>query len=195
MTKYFIWILLKSIKNFKIHFLALLSKCREKIKLQEIISMESKFFSLGHSETGTALKIIRILFGLVCIAIAIFWLIFNIRSVKADRTLWITVLFLSGFGIYQVWAGLGRAIKFIQIGSDKIMLKKNSLLPVKEMASSEIKKIEIFPLNLIFYFRQGGKTVLRFGTAFIDNIEPIKGEIEEFASKNNIDLETVSEEI
>ena len=56
--------------------------------------------------------------------------------------------------------------------SDKIILKKNSLLPVKEMASSEIKKIEIFPLNLIFYFHKGGKTVLRFGTTYTDNIEP-----------------------
>jgi hypothetical protein len=157
--------------------------------------METKYFSLGQAETGTVLKIIRILFGLVCVAIAIFWMIFNIRSVKADRTLWITVLFLSGFGFYQVWAGFGRAGRFIQIGSDKIMLKKNSLLPVKEMSSSEIRRIEIFPLNLIFYSNKGGKTVLRFGTMFTDNIEPIKDKIEEFASQNNIDLEIVEEEI
>jgi hypothetical protein len=157
--------------------------------------METKYFSLGQAETGTALKIIRILFGLVCVAIAIFWMIFNIRAVKADRTLWITVMFLSGFGFYQVWAGLGRASRFIQIGSDKIILKKNSLLPVKEMSPSEIRKIEVFPLNLIFYSNNGGKTVLRFGTTFTDNIEPIKDKIEEFASKNNIDLEIVEEEI
>ena len=90
-----------------------------------------------------------------------FWMIFNIRSVKADSSLWITVLFLSGFGLYQIWAGLGRTSRFIQIGPDKIILKKNSLLPAKEMASSAIKKIEVFPLNLIFYFHNGGKTVFK----------------------------------
>jgi hypothetical protein len=122
-------------------------------------------------------------------------MIFNIRSVKADRILWITVLFLSGFGLYQVWAGLGRASRFIQISSDKIILKKNSLLPLKGMASSEIKKIEVFPLNLIFYFQKGGKIILRFGTSYTDNIVPIKDGIEEFAAINNIDIKTITEDI
>jgi hypothetical protein len=157
--------------------------------------METKFFSLGPTESSTLIKIIRIIFGSVCIAIAIFWMIYNVRSVKTDRRLWITVLFLSGFGFYQVWAGLGRASRFIQISSDKIILKKNSLLPVREMAASEIKKIEIFPLNLIFYFHKGGKIVLRFGTTFTDNIEQIKNGIEEFASVNNTQLETMTEEL
>ena len=157
--------------------------------------METKYFSLGPSENSAFVKVIRILFGLVCIAIAFFWLIFNIRSVKTDNTLWITVLFLSGFGFYQVWAGLGRTTRFIQIGSDKIILKKNSLLPLKEMASSEINKIEVFPLNLIFHFHRGGKTILRFGTAFTDNIDPIKSGIEEFSAVNNIAIEEITEEI
>jgi len=157
--------------------------------------METKYFSLGHSENSSVIKILRIIFGLVCIAIALFWLIFNIRSVKAEHNLWITVIFLSGFGFYQIWAGIGKASRFIQISSDKILLKLNSLLPHREVASLEIKKIEVFPLNLIFYFQKGGKTVLRFGTTYTDNIELIKNEIEEFATINNINLEIISEDI
>jgi len=157
--------------------------------------METKYYSLGHSENSTAIKIIRILFGLVCIAIALFCMIFNIKSVKADNAPGVTVLFLSGIGFYMIWAGLGKTSRFIEIGSDKIILKKNSLLPRKEMESSEIKKIEVFPLNLIFYFHRGGKTVLRFGTTYTDNIEPIKYGIDEFAVNNNIDLETVTENL
>jgi hypothetical protein len=157
--------------------------------------METKYFSLSYGETSRLVKIIRILFGLVCIVIALFWLIFNIRSVKPDRNLWITVLFLSGFGLYQVWSGLGRATRFISISKDIIVLKKNSLLPLKKMASFEIKKIEVFPLNLIFYFHSGGKTVLRFGTTYTDLIGPVKNVIEEFATINNIDFETITEEI
>jgi hypothetical protein len=157
--------------------------------------METKHFSLGPSETNTILKIIRVLFGLVCIAIAIFWIIFNIRSVTTDRTLWITVLFLTGFGLYQIWAGLGRTLRYIQIEEDRIFLKKNSLLPVTEIKSADIKKIEVFPLNLIFYLHNGRKTNLRFGTTYTDNIEPVKEQIEVFASLNSIDLELVAEEI
>ncbi|MBK8882477.1 MAG: hypothetical protein IPN67_08875 [Bacteroidales bacterium] len=157
--------------------------------------METKYFSLGASETNTIIKIIRILFGLVCIAIAVFWIIFNIRAAGAERSVWITVVFLSGFGLYQIWAGLGRAERFIRIASDRIILKKNSFLPVKEISGAELKKIEVYPLNLIFYFHNEGKTILRFGTTFTDNIDPVKNEIEKFASLNKIEIETIREEI
>ena len=157
--------------------------------------MNTEYFSLGPAENSSPVKVIRILFGLVCIAIAIFWLIFNIRSVSADRMLWITVLFLTGFGIYQIYAGAGRAKRFIEVSSDKIVLRKNSLLPRRVMAATEIKKIEVFPLNLIFYFHNGGKTVLRFGTTYNDIIDPVKEAVEQFAGLHNISLENILEEI
>ena len=173
----------------------MVAKRREKYKLHEIKHMETKYFSLGSVENSSAIKIIRSIFGLACIAISIFWLKFNISSAKADNSLWITVSFLSGFGLYQIMAGLGRTSRFIQIGPDKIILKKNAVLPAKEMVSSSIKKIEVFPLNLIFYIHNGRKIVLRFGTDYIDIIEPIKNEIEEFATTNSIDIEILAEDI
>jgi len=50
-------------------------------------------------------------------------------------------------------------------------------------------------LNLVIYFNKGGKTILRFGTTFTDNIEPIKSGLEDFASLNNIDYEIITEEL
>ena len=157
--------------------------------------METKYFSLGTGESNKLVNIIRLIFGVVCIAIAMLWMIFNIRSFKSDGTLWITIVFLTGFGFYQIWAGLGRAIRFIEIDQDKIILKKNSLLPFKELKAGEIKKIEVFPLSLIIYLHGDRKTILRFGTTYTDNIDPIKCEIEQFASGNNICLEIKREEI
>jgi hypothetical protein len=157
--------------------------------------MNTEYFSLGPLENSTAIKVIRILFGLVCIAIACFWLIFNVRSLKADSMLWITVLFLTGFGLYQIWAGAGRAKRFIEVGNGKIVLRKNSLLPKREMAATEIKKIEVFPLNLIFYFHKGGRTVLRFGTTYTDIIDPVKEAVERFADLHDISLDNIREDI
>ena len=95
--------------------------------------METKYFSLSSDENNRLVKIIQVIFGIVCFAVAIFWLIFNIGSLKADSTLWITILFLSGFGFYQIWSGLGKATRYIKIGTDKIWLKKNIMLPVVEL--------------------------------------------------------------
>jgi hypothetical protein len=157
--------------------------------------METKYFSLGTFENNKLVKIIRLIFGVVCIIIAINWIIFNIKSYKGAGTLWITIVFLTGFGFYQIWSGLGLAIRFIEIDRDKIILKKNSLLPGKELKAADIKKIEVFPLSLIIYLQPDRKTILRFGTTYIDNIDPIKNEIEQFASGNNIYLEIKKEEI
>ena len=157
--------------------------------------MGKKYFALSSVENNKVVKIIQVVFGLVCLVIAIFWLIFNIRAMKADGTLWITIIFLSGFGLYQVWAGLGKAIRFIEIDSDKIRLKKTVLLPVVELAAEDIHKIEIFPFNLIIYLKAKKRIILRFSTTFYETSEKVKDEILRFAELNAINAEFVEEKI
>ena len=157
--------------------------------------MEIKYFSLDTIENNRLVKIIRILFGVVCIVVAIYWFFFNIKSLKADWTLWITIIFLLGFGFYQIWSGMGRATRFIEIASDYIRLKKNPILPPIEMRTGEIEKIELFPLNLIFFLKSKKRILLRFGTTYYEINEKIKDEILSFAESNNIPLEIVEEKI
>jgi hypothetical protein len=157
--------------------------------------MGKKYFALSSVENNKVVKIIQVVFGLVCLIIAIFWLIFNIRAMKADGTLWITIIFLTGFGLYQVWAGLGKAIRFIEIDSDKIRLKKTILLPVVELSAEDIEKIDIFPLNLIIYLKAKKKIILRFSTTYYETSEKVKDEILRFAELNAINAEFVEEKI
>jgi len=157
--------------------------------------METKYFSFSSVENNKLVKIIQIVFGIVCIAIAIFWLIFNIRSLKADGTLWITIIFLSGFGFYQVWAGLGKATKFIEISSDKIRLKKSVILPAIEINAGEIQKIEIFPFNLIFFLKTKKRITLRFSSTYHETNEKVKDEILGFAQLNSISAEIKEEKL
>jgi hypothetical protein len=157
--------------------------------------MEMKYFSLGSVENSRLVRIIQIIFGVICFAVAIFWLIFNARSLKADGTLWITIIFLSGFGFYQIWSGLGFATRFIEINSDKIRLKKNIILPVLDIPAVDIQKIELFPFNLIFYLKTKKRILLRFGTTYHDTNEKIKDEILIFSELNSINLELKEEKI
>jgi len=157
--------------------------------------MGKQYFSLELNENNKVTKIIRILFGVVCVAVSIFWLIFNIKSLKSDGTLWITIIFLSGFGFYQIWAGLGYATKFIEIGSDYIRLKKSAMLPATLISAGDIEKIELFPLNVIFFLKSRQKTLLRFGTTYPERMELTKDALIEFASSNNINLELISEQL
>jgi hypothetical protein len=157
--------------------------------------MEFKYFSLGSTENSRIVKIIRIVFGIVCIGVAGYWFGFNIRLLKADGTLWITILFLLGFGLFQIWTGLGYANRFIKIGNNNIHLKKNPILPMVEMSAGEIEKIELFPLNLIFFMKSKKRILLRFGTTYYETNEEIKDEILSFAEANSIPLEIIEEKL
>ena len=157
--------------------------------------MEKKYFALSSSDNNKIVKIIQVVFGFVCLAVAGFWLFFNIRAMKSDKTLWITILFLSGFGFYQIWTGLGKAIRFIEISMEKISIKKTILLPPVILLPENIEKIEIYPLNLIFFLHSKKKMFLRFGTTYQDLNEQIKDEIILFAEKNSIQAEFVEEKL
>jgi uncharacterized membrane protein len=157
--------------------------------------MEKKYFLLSSTENSKLVKIIQIVFGIICIAVAVFWLIFNVKSIKADKMLWITILFLTGFGVYQIWAGLGLATRFIEISSEKIRLKKSIFLPESVLASRNIQKIELFPLNLIFFLKSQKKILLRFGTSYQETNEQIKDEILAFADLNSIEVEIKEEKL
>ncbi len=157
--------------------------------------MEKKYFSLSTVENSKLVKTIQIVFGIICFAVAIFWLIFNIRLLKADGTLWITIIFLSGFGFYQIWSGMGRAIRFIEIRSDKILLKKNIIFPSIEISAGEIEKIELYPMNLIFFLKPKKKVLLRFGSTYYATNELIKDEIIGFAESNKISFEIMEEKL
>lgn len=157
--------------------------------------MEKRYFSLEIREDNRLTKIFRIILGLLCCAIAIFWVIYNFTSVKADGTQWITVAFLIAFGVFQIYAGFGLATKFIEFSTNNIRLKKNSIIPKIDISADQIERIELFPLKVQFFLRPGKKILLRFGISDPEKIELIKGEIVSFADSNNLTLEINTEEI
>jgi hypothetical protein len=151
--------------------------------------MGKRYFSLEIRDDNRLTKIFRVIFGLLCCIIAIFWVIYNFRSVKEIESLWITVAFLLSFGVFQIYAGFGLAVKFIELSTSNIRLKKNSLLPAIDFSPDNIYKIELSPLKVEFFIKQGKKILLRFGISNPEKIELIKTEIISFANSNNLALE------
>ena len=157
--------------------------------------MVKKYYALSSVENNKLVKIIQIVFGIVCVTVAVFWLVYNVRSLKTDGTLWVTIIFLTGFGFYQVWSGLGKAIRFIEISEELIRLKKTILLPPVDIHAGEIQKIELYPFNLFFFLKSKKKIILRFGASYQETNEDIKDDIMVFCDKNSIELEIVEEKL
>jgi hypothetical protein len=162
-------------------------------KLQQRDFMETKHYSLELRENNTLVKIFRIIFGIACLGVAIFWVFFNIKAIKSDNTLWVTVIFLTGFAVYLIRSGLGYGHRFIDIENSKISFRKNSFLKKAEYNSTEIKKIGFYPLKVEFNIRSGKMDLLRFGVSDIDKVEMIKDDLMKFAAKNEIETELINE--
>jgi hypothetical protein len=157
--------------------------------------MEKNYFSLETVENTRLTRIFQLIFGIICVGIAVFWMIFKFSQMRTENTSWITIIFIAGFGIYEIWAGLGKAVKFIETSHEKILLRKSPVLPSVEIRPGDIEKIELFPLNVVFLKKTGKKISLRFGVTYPELIETIKVEITEFATLHNIPVEIKKEEL
>lgn len=157
--------------------------------------MESDYFSLEVNKSNKLTRIFQLVFGIICAVVALIWLISNIKSLKSNGTLVITIIFLLGFAYYQINSGIGRGEKFIEISQSTIKLKKNSIFPAQELSAAGIEKIEAFPLNVVFFLRSGKTVFLRFGTTYTDIINPARKSIRTFCEENNIPLEFKNEEL
>jgi hypothetical protein len=157
--------------------------------------MEPKIYFLDSEETNKIIKILKVLFGILCLVIAGFWIYINMNAIKSDSSIWITILFLSGFGIYQILSGSGKTRSYIELNTGNIRLKKNALLLPKTINATDLKKIELFPLNIVFIFNTDEKTTLRFGTTYQITNEQITDELLTFAERNNIPLEVIEDKL
>ena len=157
--------------------------------------MEKQTFLLGNAEDTKIVKILRIALGAACIIVAVSWIFFSINSETLNRNLWITIAFLTAFGSYQIWAGLGKSTRFITFDNESILVKKDSLLSPVTIKASDISKIDIYPLSVIFLRKSDKKFLLRLGSVNYETNEKIIDELVKFAGDNGIEHEIIEEEI
>ncbi|MDR2887834.1 MAG: hypothetical protein LBV26_07550 [Bacteroidales bacterium] len=157
--------------------------------------MDTNRFQLGNSDTSRFVNILKVFFGGACIAVGIYLAVCGAGDLGNTGSAWITVMFMLGFGFYEIWSGLGKAERYIEIGCTFVRLKKNIFLPAAHIEVSEIDRICIFPLKVSFYLKKGTKVVLRFGTTYIETNEKIIDAIARLAEHYSICLECRDEEI
>lgn len=157
--------------------------------------MEQKYYLSGSNDDTRFVRIVKIIFGFACIAMAVYWTVFNLRSEGGGKAMWVTIIFISAFGMYQVWSGLGKTIRFIILGSDFIRLKQYSLQQPLTFQASELRNIEIHPLSIVFIFKSGKKTILRLGAINYETNEEIASSIAAFSESNSIPFEVKEEKI
>lgn len=157
--------------------------------------MTDKYFSLDYHENPKLVKISQLVFGVICVAATLYYIISTLKAEQSTLAIWVAIVFLCLFGIYQIMAGLGKTQKYIKIARGRISFKQHSTFPVTGIESSGIEKIEFHPLSIIFYLKRGKRFKFRFGISYPEIIDPVKQEVISFANTNEIPFEVIEDEI
>lgn len=149
--------------------------------------MEYKKYSLDMHLNTKAGRISRIILGIVCLAIAI-WFVLSIAGTRASTgSAWIAVIFLFLFALWMTGSGLGYTERYIIIGENMIRLRTKPFQSPVNIAVSDLNHVEFKPLRINFGI--GMKTLtLRLGAYFPGQSETIMEAVEAFCRRNGIEV-------
>jgi hypothetical protein len=153
-----------------------------------------KKYSLTNKESSGFVKIMQIIFGILCIGTSVWWTVFML-SAEVSGNYWAAILFMLFFGAFQIYSGLGYADRFLLIDEGSITIKATALSRAKTIKHTEIESIEILPLTFSIFLKNGNKVFIRFGITLSDGIDSVKDALQEFAAQYEINADEKSDMI
>ncbi len=149
--------------------------------------MAENRYSIELHENATTGKTMRLLMGLACLAVSV-WFMYSIRGTAASvGTSWIASGFLLMFGLWMIATGLGYTERYITVGDDRIVLRQYFYRKPVTFAPSTLKAVEFRPV-VIDFITETGKTTLRMGTTYPERTSSIMEAVEQFCHRHDIEV-------
>lgn len=145
--------------------------------------------SLDERPEGRFVRSLMILFGVLCIFTAGWWALYLIRNPLGINIYWVATLFLLLFGVYQIYAGLGNARRYIGIDDKNLIIRQNPLTRPKIFPAEKIRDIEIRKMDIVFTRDGERRYRLKLGMRYPGIREKVREAIDKFAVDNNINHE------
>ena len=150
--------------------------------------MSEQYISLGERENKLAVRIMIIIFGLLCIFTAGWWTVFLLRYPDNEKIFWAGSIFLLLFGLYQLYSGLGYARKYVKRENSNISIRQSSLLPARKLGSEQIKQLEIRSYDMVLHLNDLSRMRIKLGLRYPDLGQEVRDFIIEYAEDNNIEI-------
>ena len=148
--------------------------------------METRRFNLDLSENNRVSRILKSIFGIICIAVALILSLMMQRSGESTYSTWIAVAFLFLFGVWLVLKVTGLTDRFVVISESEIVLKDKFYSPALVIRASDLEKTGFSQLMISFFLRSGKVIALRLGTYYRENSFKLMEVVEEFCNLNGI---------
>jgi hypothetical protein len=150
--------------------------------------MSEEYIPLGEKENKLAVRIIIIIFGLLCIFTAGWWIVFLLRYPDNEKIFWAGSIFLLLFGLFQLYSGLGYARRYVKRENNNISIRQSSLLPARRLSSEDIKKLEVRSYDMVLHLNDSSRIRIKLGLRYPDLGQKVRDFIIEYAEINNIEI-------
>lgn len=149
--------------------------------------MADKYFSIELHENTRVGRSLRILLGLACLVVTV-WFMYSIRGTAASvTTSWIAMGFLLLFGLWMIGSGLGFTERYIRVGNERIVLRQDFYRPAVVFTSATLRAVEFRPL-VIDFFTGKKKLSLRLGAYYPERSASIMEAVEGFCRQHGIEI-------
>lgn len=147
------------------------------------------FISLAERPEKIFVRILMVIFGLMCLFTSGWWALFLYRNPENERIFWLATIFLLTFGLYQIYAGLGLAARYIKIDGSLLSIRQNAFLPVRRFNTDSIELLQIRRSDIILKMKGNSSYRLKLGIRYPDLGENIRNQLTAFAEEKNIRIE------
>ncbi|MDF1559306.1 MAG: hypothetical protein P1P83_03785 [Bacteroidales bacterium] len=148
--------------------------------------METRRFNLDLTDNDSVSRILKSIFGIICIAVALILSLMIYRSGESTWSTWIAVAFLFLFGVWLVLKVTGLTDRYVTISESEIILKDKFYSPALVIRASDLEKTGFSQLKISFFLSAGKVIALRLGTYYRDNSFKLMEAVEEFCNLNRI---------
>jgi hypothetical protein len=149
--------------------------------------MADKYYSIELHENTRLGRSLRILLGVVCLAVTV-WFMYSIRGTAASvGTAWIATGFLLLFGLWLIGSGLGFTERYIRISDDTIVLRQDFYKPSVKFTAASLRAVAFKPV-VIDFITDKKNVRLRLGTYYPDRTAAIMEAVDEFCRGNGIEV-------
>lgn len=150
--------------------------------------MEEQTILLGEKEDKPLVKIMVIIFGIMCIITAGWWTVFLVRYPDNESIFWAGSIFLLLFGLYQLLSGLGYTKRYISRINGGLVIRQNSLLPAKKLEASQLGQLEVRSMDMVLHTHDSSRLRIKLGIRYPDLGQQVKEFIITWAEDNNIEI-------
>lgn len=145
-----------------------------------------EYISLNERPEKLFVRIMMVIFGLMCLFTAGWWALFLYKNPDNENIFWIATLFLLFFGLYQVYAGLGYATRYIKIEANQLVIRQNAFLKARTFNPGNLESVVIRGGDILFLLKGGERFRLKIGIRYPGTGEKIRNHIITFAEANGI---------